>query len=47
MLKGRFGSSQLVAQCVINDLRNGEYATKPTELRALADEIASERQTIT
>ena len=47
MLKARFGSSQLVAQCVINDLRNGESATKPTELRALADEIASALQTLT
>ena len=47
VLKARFGSSQLVAQCVINDLRNGESATKPTELRALADEIASALQTLT
>ena len=38
VLKSRFGSSQLVAQCVIDDLRNGESVTNPTELRALADE---------
>ena len=36
----RFGSSQLADQCVIDDLRNGDPATKATELRALADEIA-------
>ena len=47
VLKSRFGSSQLVAQCVIDDLRNGRSATKPTELRALADEIGSAFQTLT
>ena len=45
--KSRFGSSQLVAQCVIDDLRNGRSATKPTQLRALADEIGSALQTLT
>ena len=43
----KFGGSQLVAQCLIDDLRNGESANKPTELRALADEIASALQTLT
>ena len=47
VLKSRFVSSQSVAQCVIDDLRNGKSATKPTELRALADEIASALQTLT
>ena len=28
VLKSRFGSSQLVAQCVIDDVRNGKSATK-------------------
>ena len=41
VLKCRFGRSHLVAQCVIDDLRKGDPATKPTEPRALADEIAS------
>ena len=47
VLKCRFGSSHLVAQCVIDDLRKGDPATKPTELRALADEVASALQTLT
>ena len=47
MLKCRFGNSHLVAQCVIDDLRKGDPATKPTELRALADEIASALLTLT
>ena len=47
VLKCRFGSSHLVAQCVIDDLRNGESATKPTDLRALADEISSALQNLT
>ena len=47
MLKRRFGSSHLVAQCVINYLRNGDYATKPTALTAFADEIDSALQTVT
>ena len=47
VLKCRFGSSHLVAQCLINDLRKGDPATKPTELRALADEVASVLQTLT
>ena len=46
-LKCRFGSSHLVAQWVIDVLRKGDPATKPTELRDLADEIASALQTIT
>ena len=47
VLKCRFSSSHLVSQCVIDDLRKGDPATKPTELRALADELASELQTLT
>ena len=47
VLTYRFGSSHLVAKCLINDLRKGDPATKPTELRALADEVASALQTLT
>ena len=48
VLKCRFGSSYyLVAQCVIDDLRKGDPATKSRELRALADELASALQTVT
>ena len=47
VLKCTFGTSHLVAQCVINDLRKGDPANKPTELRDLADEIASALQTLT
>ena len=32
---------------MIDDLRKGDPATKPTELRALADELASALQTLT
>ena len=46
VLKCRFGSSHLVTPCVIDDLRKGDPATTPTELRALADEIASALQTL-
>ena len=47
VLKSRFGSSHLVAQCVIDALSRVDPATKPTELRALADELASVLQTLT
>ena len=47
VLNCMFGSSHLVAQCVIDDVRKGDPATKPTQLRALADEIASALQTLT
>ena len=47
MLKCRFGNSHLVAQCVIDDIRKGDPATKPSELRALPDEITSALQTLT
>ena len=42
-----FGSSHLVAQCVIDDLRKGDPASKSREFRALADEVASALQTLT
>ena len=42
-----FGSSHLVAQCVIDDLRKGDPASKPREFRALADQVASALQTLT
>ena len=47
MLKCTFDSSHLVAQCVIDDLRKCDPATKPTERRVLADEVASALQTLT
>ena len=38
MVKSRFGSSHLVAQRVINDLRNGKTVSS-AEVRKLADEL--------
>ena len=39
MLKSRFGSSHLVAQRVINDLRNGKTVSSAAEVRKLADDL--------
>ena len=41
MLKSRFGSSHLVAQRVINDLRNGKTVSSAAEVRKLADDLTT------
>ena len=41
VLKSRFGSSHLVAQRVINDLRNGKTVSSAAEVRKLADDLTT------
>ena len=41
VLKPRFGSSHLVAQRVINDLRNGKAVPIAAEVRRLADDVTT------
>ena len=44
VLKSRFGSSHLVAQRVINDLRNGKAVSNAAEVRKLADDVTTAYQ---
>ena len=44
VLKSRFGSSHLVAQRVINDLRNGKTVSSAAEVRKLADDLTTAYQ---
>ena len=44
VLKSRFGSSHLVAQRVINDLRNGKTVSSAAEVRMLADDLTTAYQ---
>ena len=46
VLKSRFGSSHLVAQRVINDLRNGKAMSNAAEVRKLADDITTAYQIV-
>ena len=41
VLKSRFGSSHLVAQRVINDLKNGKTVSSAAEVRKLADDLTT------
>ena len=44
VFKSRFGSSHLVAQRVINDLRNGKTVSSAAEVRKLADDLTTAYQ---
>ena len=44
VLKSKFGSSHLVAQRVINDLRNGKTVSSAAEVRKLADDLTTANQ---
>ena len=44
VLKSRIGSSHLVAQRVINDLRNGKTVSSAAEVRKLADDLTTAYQ---
>jgi hypothetical protein len=47
ILKERFGSVHSVTQCIMNDLKSGKPANKPSDLRHLADEISAASETLT
>ena len=47
VLKSRFGSSHLVAQSIIDDLRQGKSAIRSKDLRTLADDVTTAHITLT